>query len=80
MAFTVAADAADRRFANRSRLPGADLTFDHTVEPLESGSQVEVVITVDGPLRWLWSRILQRSMRDAAAASLTGLITHLDAP
>lgn len=78
-AFTVTEETADRRFVNRSNLPGANLTFDHSVEPAPSGSLVEVTIRVDGPLRRLWASILRRGMRDGAASSLNGLISHLDA-
>lgn len=79
LAFTITRDEPDRVFTNTGRLPGARLAFEHAVTASGQGAQAVVTVSVAGPLGWLWTRILRRSMASAAPASLDGLMRHLDA-
>jgi len=55
------------------------LFFEHRAEPLDSSTRVTVTIGVDGPLRWLWRRVLGKSFAGAAERNVRGLIDYLDA-
>ncbi len=77
--FAIVALEQERTFTNASSLPGARLVFDHRVSPSETGSRVTVSVGVTGTLAPLWHRVLRTGMSTAARASVTGLLTHLDA-
>lgn len=77
--FTVTAYEPGRLFTTASALPGARLIFEHRAYPAARGTDVEVVVGVEGPLAPLWKRLLGRSLRDSAQSNVTGLLTHLDA-
>lgn len=75
--FAITALEADRLFTTASRLPGARLLFEHRADPAGSGAQVTVTISVNGPLGWLWRRVLGRSFAGAAKRNVHGLLDHL---
>jgi hypothetical protein len=55
--FDVQSLVADREFVDVSKLCGARLIFVHQVTVADGGGcEVEVPMTMDGPLRWLWNR------------------------
>jgi hypothetical protein len=56
--FTVTELVPDRTFADTTHLLGARLTFRHHAERVPGGSEVTVSVTLDGPLRSLWGRVL----------------------
>lgn len=76
--FTVTAFEPHQVFTNASSLPGATLVFEHLVAPTPGGSTISVTVGVDGPLAFLWSRLLAKNMAHAAQSSVTGLQTYLD--
>jgi hypothetical protein len=62
-----------RLFTDESRLPGARMGHRHLVEALEQGgSRLTNTIYIEGPLAWLWRRILgpaaARTLPDAQRA------------
>lgn len=62
-----------RLFTDEARLPGARMGHRHLVEPTgEGGSQLTNTIYINGPLAWLWRRILgpaaARTLPDAQRA------------
>ena len=77
--FEIVALETDRLLTTTSRMPGAKLLFEHRAEPLDSSTRVTVTIGVDGPLRWLWRRVLGKSFAGAAERNVRGLIDYLDA-
>lgn len=69
-------------------LPGARLTFDHRVSsgsasdqtsPTPAASELTVVISVEGPMSWLFGRLLRRTFAHAAQAGVDGLLAYLSA-
>lgn len=58
-----------RLFTDEARLPGARMGHRHLLEPAGNGSLLRNTIYVEGPLSWLWRRILG----PAAARSLPGM-------
>jgi len=56
--FTVTELVPERTFADTTHLPGAHLTFRHHAEPAGAGSAVTVTVSLEGPLRRLWARVL----------------------
>jgi Polyketide cyclase / dehydrase and lipid transport len=55
-----------RLFTDESSLPGARMGHRHLVEPTESGSRLSNTIYIEGPLAFIWRRI----MGPAAARTL----------
>ena len=73
--FVVAALTRDREYTDRARLPGARVTFQHLVEPASEhgGSRLAVTVTIDGPLSFLWERVLGAGFRRTVPGGLTRL-------
>lgn len=62
-----------RLFTDEARLPGARMAHRHLVEPAgEGGSRLTNTIYIEGPVSWLWRRILgpaaTRALPDAQRA------------
>jgi hypothetical protein len=69
-----------REFVDVSKLFGARLTFAHQVaERANGGSDVEVEVTMTGPLRRLWLLILGGGIRKGAQADLEALARAAEA-
>ena len=72
--FVVQSLVADREFVDVSKLWGARLSFDHQVTSSgDGGCAVDVRITMDGPLSWLWNRILGAGLRSSVQEDLERL-------
>lgn len=78
-AFTISTLVPDREYTDSSRFPGATLVFQHVAEPSAEGSTLEVCVTLDGPLAWLWARILGRGFRTSVPADLERLVALVEA-
>jgi hypothetical protein len=52
----------EARFITEVKLPGSRLRFEHQVQPEASGSRIRHSATVDGPLAFVYSRILRKSI------------------
>ncbi|WP_076263594.1 SRPBCC family protein [Intrasporangium flavum] len=80
--FTVTELVPDRTFADTTHLAGARLTFRHHAEPAPTGSRVTVTVSVDGPLRGLWARVLggADAVRRGVEKDLANLLALVAAP
>jgi len=78
--FTVSELETDRVYTDVSRVPGARLTFRHTVEPVAEGSALTVEVTLDGPLAWLWARTAFSGFERSAIEDLDRLIAVVEMP
>lgn len=47
-----------RLFTDESRMPGARMGHRHLIEPASAGAKLTNTIYIEGPLTWLWRRIL----------------------
>ena len=65
----------NREFVDVSLLPGARLTFEHRVADRDDGgSEIDIIISIGGPLGRLWSRILGGGFREGAQPDLDRLV------
>ncbi|HEU5266112.1 MAG TPA: SRPBCC family protein [Jatrophihabitans sp.] len=72
--FTVERLVPGREFVDVSRLLGARLTFAHTVRELaDGGCAVHVVVTLTGPLAFVWRLILAKGIAASAQPDLDRL-------
>jgi len=76
--FTVGEYEPDRVYTDVSDLPGARMTFRHTVEPSASGSDLTVTVWLDGPLSWLWARTAFKGFADTVPADLDRLVAVME--
>lgn len=72
--FVISACTPGREYTDTSRLPGAHLVFQHTVEPAEHGCELRVRVTMGGPLTFVWSRIMGGGFRESVTADLDRLV------
>ncbi len=63
MAFTLTDLAEGHSFSDLTRLPFADLRFHHSLETTGMGTRLTHRIEVQGPLAWIWARVLGPKMR-----------------
>jgi len=78
--FVISACTPGREYTDTSLLPGAQLVFQHTVVPDQAGAQLQVRITMSGPLSLLWAKIMGGGFRDSAQADLDRLIGLVEHP
>jgi hypothetical protein len=52
----------DSRFITVTKLPGSRLRFEHHVEPALSGTSIRHTATIDGPLAFVYARLLHKSI------------------
>lgn len=76
--FTVAR-LDERAFVDVSRLPGGRITFDHRIDETAAGTTVEVTVSINGPLGWVWRRILANDFRAALQPDLDRLVATAEA-
>jgi len=70
----------DSEFIDVSLLLGARLTFAHQVSTRpDGGSEIDVSISIGGPLRRLWTLILGGGFRANAQADLDRLVAAVEA-
>lgn len=60
--FRLTAVERARRFADVTRLPLARLAFEHTLTPVPGGTRIHHRVTIDGPLTFLFSRVIGRKI------------------
>lgn len=72
--FRISQLTPDRSYVDVSRFPGGRLTFAHHARPSATGTDLEVVVRIDGPLAFLWARILGKGFRASAPADLQRLV------
>ncbi|MET9286951.1 SRPBCC family protein [Nocardia beijingensis] len=70
----VVARLTDREFMDVSRLFGARLTFVHEVAVVDGRTTVTVTVSIDGPLRVLWTKILGADLAKSVQPDLDALV------
>lgn len=78
--FVISACTPGREYTDSSLLPGARLVFQHTVVPDGTGSKSAVLVTMSGPLSWLWAKIMGGRFRASAQADLDRLVDLVEHP
>jgi hypothetical protein len=64
----------DREFVDVSKLPGARLTFAHEVAAVDGRTTITVTVSIDGPLRLLWTKILGAGLARSVQPDLDALV------
>jgi hypothetical protein len=62
LAFKLVTVEPDKCFASEVRLPGARLRFEHAIEPTEPGSCITHRVTLEGPLAFLYTRMVRKGV------------------
>ncbi|SRR6266545_4174238 len=77
--YTVDRLVPGREYRDVSRLPGARLSFTHMLERSEDGlTTVEVAISMTGPLRPLWMKIMGEDLAGSVRQDLDNLIATVE--
>ena len=61
-------------FDDISRLPGATIYFSHVVTTVDGKTLVTHTINMDGPLAWLWVRIMGKGLRESLQPAVDKLV------
>jgi hypothetical protein len=77
--FVIASLTPGEEFVDVSRLLGASLTFHHTVTSHEDGCDVDVTISMTGPLAFLWRRALGKGLKSSVQPDLDRLMATVEA-
>ncbi|WP_433732428.1 SRPBCC family protein [Nocardia sp. CA-129566] len=70
---------SDTEFVDVSKLIGARLTFDHQVATGPQGTTVTVTVSIDGPLRWFWIKVMGGDIAKSVASDLDALVAAAEA-
>jgi hypothetical protein len=68
----------DSVYTDVSVLPGASLTFRHTVAPTNAGSELTVQVWLDGRLGWFWARTACTGFATSVPADLDRLVAVVE--
>jgi hypothetical protein len=71
---TIVSAEHNREFTNTSRMPGAVLKFAHNIIKKNGHVYVQVTISIEGPLSWLWAKILGKDQKRALEKSILNLV------
>jgi hypothetical protein len=77
--FTIGTVEPNQEYTDISNFPGARLTFQHLAERTDDRTELRVRVTIDGPLGWLWARILGGGFRTSVPADLNRLVALVEA-
>ncbi|WP_433200571.1 SRPBCC family protein [Nocardia sp. CA-107356] len=70
---------SDTEFVDVSKLIGARLTFDHQVTTASEGTTVTVTVSIDGPLRWFWIKVMGGDIAESVQPDLDALVAAAEA-
>jgi len=76
--FTVLVCERPREYTDVSRLLGARLTFQHLATSTDAGTALEANVTLEGPLAWLWYRIMGKGFASSVPAALARLVSLVE--
>jgi hypothetical protein len=80
VSFVIETVRPDREFTDRSAMPGASLTIRHLVAVGDSGrTEVEVEVSLDGPLARVWKLLVGRGIATSTPAGLRRLVEVAEA-
>jgi hypothetical protein len=77
--FVVTTLVPDREFVDASRLFGARLQFAHRLARVGEVTQLDVEISITGPLAWLWVRVLGKNLAATAQPDMRNLVAAAEA-
>ncbi|WP_458690230.1 SRPBCC family protein [Nocardia tengchongensis] len=69
----------DTEFIDSSKLIGARLIFAHEIATIAGCTTVTVRVTMEGPLRGLWNKIMGRGLRDSLQRDVDALVEAAEA-
>jgi hypothetical protein len=67
------------RFTDITRFPLATMYDSHELEDSRDGLTVKSTIWVEGPLRWIWRKIVAQGVADGVAAQTEALVAYAKA-
>lgn len=78
--FVISALEPNREYTDTSYLPGARLVFQHLVAATPRGCELEVRVSMSGPLARVWAKIMGGGFRESTKADLDRLVGLVEAP
>jgi hypothetical protein len=78
--FTISGCEPGREYTDTTKLPGATLVFRHTAAVTSDGTDLHVLVTIDGPLARLWAVVMGKGFRESAQADLDRLVAVVESP
>ena len=76
--FVISSCVPGQEYTDTTLLPGARLVFQHTVELVAQGSELGVRVTIEGPLAFLWAKVMGGGFRESAQADLDRLVRLME--
>jgi hypothetical protein len=77
--FTITTLERDEEYTDASHFPGARLVFQHLARRQGDHTELSVHVTIEGPLGWLWGRILGGGFTTSVPADLDRLVAIVEA-
>ena len=77
--FSISALEPDHEYTDTSFLPGAKLVFQHLVSEESGVTTLDVAVSMNGPLAWLWARVMGSGFRESTQADLDRLVALVEA-
>ncbi|RMI35193.1 SRPBCC family protein [Nocardia stercoris] len=74
----VVTELTDTAFVDVSRMPGARIVFDHRIHVVAGRTEVSVTVSIEGPLRRLWTMILGADLAESVQPDLDALVATVE--
>ena len=65
-----------RSFTDRTKFPLAQMLDTHEMEDTPEGLKIRSIIRVQGPLAWLWRKLVAQGVADGAAKQIDALVKY----
>lgn len=66
-------------FTDVSSMPGARLRIRHLVSVEDHSTRIDIDVSIDGPLAWLWRRVIGRGIASSTSDGLAKLVAVAEA-
>jgi hypothetical protein len=69
----------DTEFIDVSKLVGARLIFAREVRAIDDGTTVRVTVSIEGPLRWFWTKVMGGDLAKSVQPDVDALVAAAEA-
>jgi hypothetical protein len=79
VSFVIETLEPDREFTDVSSMPGARLRIRHLVSTDGGATRVDIEVSMEGPLAWIWRRAIGRGVASSTPEGLANLVALAEA-
>jgi hypothetical protein len=79
VSFVIETLVGGEEFTDVSSMPGAKLRIRHVVSVDERATRIDIDVSIEGPLAWLWRRLIGKGIASSTPVGLARLVAVAEA-